>query len=265
MAEALIRDEAGLPSVRLMGIPLHAISEAACVEHIVASALRGRGGWVVTPNLDHLRRLVREPEFRDLCLRASLRVADGTPLVWASRIVGTPLPERVAGSNLVVSLSRAAAGCGLPVSFVGGNPGTAALAARVLSRRFPGLDVRGAHCPAPGFEQDPVRLAALSDALRAEAPAIVYVGLGSPKQERVIDQLRAMLPAAWWLGVGISFSFLAGQVRRAPRWVQALGLEWLHRLLQEPRRLTRRYLVQGMPFAMALLCDSTRRRLASRQ
>jgi N-acetylglucosaminyldiphosphoundecaprenol N-acetyl-beta-D-mannosaminyltransferase len=248
-------------SVDLMGVAIHAISEDDCVDHIIDCARRGQGGWVVTPNLDHLRRLVQQPGFRELCGRASLRVADGMPLVWASRIGGTPLPERVAGSNLVFSLTRAASRADVSISFVGGNPGTAERAAAVLQRRFPALDVRGTHCPAPGFESDPVRLRELGAALQAESPGLVYVALGSPKQEQVIDRMRNVLPHAWWLGVGISFSFVAGEVHRAPRLLQLTGLEWLHRLAQEPRRLARRYLLQGLPFAAQLLLASLQRRL----
>lgn len=251
-----------LRSVDLMGVPIHAISEDDCVDYIIDRARHGQGGWVVTPNLDHLRRLVHTAEFRGLCSRASLRVADGMPLVWASRIGGTPLPERVAGSNLILSLTRAASRADVSVSFVGGNPGTAERAAAVLQQRFRGLVVRGTHCPAPGFDSDPSRLRALCAALRRESPGLVFVALGSPKQELVIDRIRTAVPTAWWLGVGISFSFVAGEVRRAPRLLQAMGLEWVHRLAQEPRRLARRYLVEDLPFAAELLLASLRRRFA---
>jgi N-acetylglucosaminyldiphosphoundecaprenol N-acetyl-beta-D-mannosaminyltransferase len=252
---------ADLPTVDLMGFAMHAVREAECVDHIIDRARRGQGGWVVTPNLDHLRRLVGQPDFRALCSRATLRVVDGMPLVWASRIRGTPLPERVAGSDLIVSLTAAAARAGVSVYLLGGSPGTAAGAAQVLARRCPGLLVAGTHCPEPGFESDAGRLQAIERTLRERAPGIVYVGLGSPKQEVVIDRLRPVLPSAWWLGIGVSFSFLTGDVRRAPRWLQAIGLEWLHRLAQERRRLARRYLVQGLPFAARLLLGSACRRL----
>jgi N-acetylglucosaminyldiphosphoundecaprenol N-acetyl-beta-D-mannosaminyltransferase len=255
--------DAELPIVRLMGIPIHAVRERECVDYIVDRARSRRGGWVVTPNLDHLRRLVRERPFRELCAGATLRLADGMPLVWASRLCGTPLPERVAGSDLVVSLSRAAAKAGIPVFLLGGNPGSAVRAAQALTRRFPRLVVVGTECPEHGLETDPQRLQALGRRLQAAAPGVVYVALGSPKQELVIDQLRRFVPAAWWVGVGISFSFLAGDVRRAPRWLRCIGLEWLHRLLQEPRRLARRYLVQGVPFAVRLLAASAGQRLAA--
>jgi N-acetylglucosaminyldiphosphoundecaprenol N-acetyl-beta-D-mannosaminyltransferase len=101
----------------------------------------------------------------------------------------------------------------------------------------------------------------LRNRLLASSPDVVFVALGSPKQERVIGELRSLLPAAWWLGIGISFSFVSGAVQRAPLWVQRLGLEWLHRLVQEPRRLARRYLVDGLPFAARLFANALVQRL----
>lgn len=248
--------------VDLLGVAVDSVTEAQCVDHILAELAAGRGGWVVTPNLDHLRRLVSDPDFRELCGGAELAIADGMPLVWASRLQGTPLPERVAGSSLVSSLARGAATAGRSLYLLGGDPGTAEAAAEELRRRDPALRIAGTICPPPGFDRDPAQIAALEQALRDARPDIVYVALGSPKQEQLIGRLRAALPGAWWLGIGISFSFLAGTVRRAPRWVQRLGLEWLHRLVQEPRRLARRYLLQGLPFAARLLAVSAGRRFS---
>lgn len=247
---------AGPRTIDLCGVEVHAVTEAQCVEHVVASLDSGRGGWIVTPNLDHLRRLVNEREFRELCERADLRVADGMPLVWAARMQRTPLPERVAGSNLIWSLSRAAAERGRSIYLLGGDEGAAERAAEELRKRFPALVVAGMHRPPFGFERDPARMAAMIADLERARPDIVLVALGSPKQERLIDELRGRLPHAWWLGIGISFSFVAGMVKRAPPWMQKLGLEWVHRLAQEPRRLFRRYVIDGLPFAARLLASS---------
>ncbi|MCC6660734.1 MAG: WecB/TagA/CpsF family glycosyltransferase [Phycisphaerales bacterium] len=222
----------------------------------MAGLAAGRGGWVVTPNLEILRRLTTEPALATLVAPADLRLADGMPLIWASRLQRTPLPARVAGSDLIWSLTGRAARDGRSVFLLGGNPGAAEHAAAEFARRFPGLRVAGHHCPPMGFEKDPGQLAALEALLLAACPDIVYVGLGSPKQEHLITRLRPLLPAAWFLGIGISFSFVTGEVRRAPRWMQACGLEWAHRLVQEPRRLAKRYLVHGLPFAARLLLVS---------
>jgi N-acetylglucosaminyldiphosphoundecaprenol N-acetyl-beta-D-mannosaminyltransferase len=252
------------PSVVLEGLTLHALDEPQCVARVMEAARAGRGGWIVTPNLDHLRRLLVDESLRERYGRADLSVADGMPLVWACRLQNTPLPGRVAGSDLITSLSRASAEHGLSVFFLGGDPGTAAEAARDLCARFASLRVAGVSCPAPGFEARAGELAELVQQLAAARPDVIFVALGSPKQEALIERLRPGLPAAWWLGCGISFSFVAGRVSRAPPWLRRIGCEWLHRLAQEPRRLARRYLVEGLPFGAALITRSALRGLRSR-
>ena len=183
-------------------------------------------------------------------------VADGMPLVWAGGLQGTPVPQRVAGSDLISSLTSAAARHDRSVFLLGGDADSAEQAASILQSRYPNLEVAGTYVPEFGFENDPAHIDRIIDALVAASPDIIYVALGSPKQERLIRQLRDRLPSAWWIGVGISFSFVAGHVKRAPRWMQRCGLEWMHRLAQEPRRLGRRYLVQGLQFGVRLLLSS---------
>jgi len=246
--------------VWLCGVRLDAVTEAECVDLIIRQSKHGRGGWVVTHNLDHLRRLMNDRDFAPLCEQATLRVADGMPLIWASRIQRTPLPERVAGSNLIFSLSDAAARAGRSIFLLGGDGETAILAAAALQERCPGLRIAGLDRAPHGFDDDPEHMEHLRLHLEETAPDIVFVALGSPKQERIISRLRPAAPNAWWLGVGISFSFACGDVRRAPGWMQALGLEWAHRLFQEPRRLWRRYLVEGIPFALGLMFRAARTR-----
>lgn len=130
------------------------------------------------------------------------------------------------------------------------------MSSSTLQSRYPQLQITGTCAPEYGFENDPAQIDRIGDMLVAAASDIIYVALGSPKQERLIRQLRGRLPAAWWIGVGISFSFVAGHVKRAPRWMQRYDLEWMHRLGQEPRRLARRYLVQGLPFGARVLVSS---------
>lgn len=245
-----------LPSVTLAGVRLHAIDEAQCIAHLLGELTAGRGGVVVTANLDHVRRLQQPGPFRDVYADADVVTVDGMPVVWACRLQGTPVKGRVAGSDLMRSLPAAAAAAGRSVYLLGGDPGAGEAAAARLCAASPALRIAGIECPPFGFDKDAAAMAALRARLAAARPDIVFVALGSPKQEFVIRDLRAALPAAWWLGVGISFSFVAGDVQRAPRWLQRLGLEWLHRLLQEPRRLARRYLVDGLPFAAVLFAKA---------
>jgi len=252
------------PAVELEGVRLHALDEQQCVALVLEASSAGCGGWIVTPNLDHLRRLRSDESLRACYARADLAVADGMPLVWACRLQNTPLPGRVAGSDLIWSLSRAAAEKGLSVFFLGGDPGTAEEAARGLCARFENLRVAGVACPAPGFESRPGEIEQLAAHLAEVRPDVIFVALGSPKQEALIERLRPGLPSAWWMGVGISFSFVAGRVNRAPMWLRSIGCEWLHRMAQEPRRLARRYLLDGIPFGAGLIARSAVRGLRSR-
>lgn len=252
-----------LTTVALCGVKFHAINEQQCVSYIDRQLEAGEGGWIVTANLDHLRRLVRDEDYARMCKGATLVVADGMPLVWASRIQGTPLPGRVAGSDLISSLSAAVASRGRSVYLLGGEPGTAEAAAEVLRKSCDGLKIAGTYCPPIGFENDSREIQQIEQRLCQAQPDLVCVALGSPKQERLICSLRDRLPAAWWIGVGISFSFLCGDVQRAPQWMQSAGLEWMHRLAQEPKRLAGRYLLHGMPFAGRLLAGAALRRACS--
>ena len=250
-----------LPIVWVEGVAIHAITEVACIEIILSELDLGRGGWVITHNLDHLRRRVHDPSFAAICAEATLVVADGMPLIWASRLQDTPIPERVAGSNLTVSLSAKAAARDRSIFLLGGSPGTARAAAAVLRARHPAIRIAGTYCPPIGFENDADEVRRLGATVIDASPDIVYVALGSPKQERLIHALRSDLPGAWWLGVGISLSFVSGHIKRAPLWMQRSGLEWVHRLAQEPHRLGRRYLMDGIPFAVQLLTGSAWHRM----
>lgn len=195
---------------------------------------------------------------------ADLAVPDGMPVIWASKLAGTPLPERVAGSSLVSTLSGAAAQAGKSIFLLGGDPGAAEGAAKVLLERYPTLKIAGIHFPPFGFDKNPDLWDEMTQALHAAKPDIVYVALGAPKQEYTIYRLQSQFPNTWFLGVGVSFSFLAGMVTRAPRWMQKTGLEWAHRLIQEPGKLWKRYIVSGIPFAVGMLSSSAVRGVPNR-
>ena len=249
------------PVIEIMQLPLCALQLADVVTHIADAVITGEGGWVVTPNLDILRRWSREAAFRELVAEATLFTPDGAPLVWASHLQGTPLPERVAGSDLFTALCKCAAERGISVAFIGGNPGVADLAKGRLQQLHPGLNVVATLCPPLGFESSQEEMQRITEFVASNPAQIYFVGLGSPKQEQLIGQLKSLSAQSWWLGVGVSFSFVADDVRRAPHWMRRFGLEWLHRLVQEPKRLARRYLVDGIPFLIELLASSLLQRV----
>ncbi|MFS1300587.1 WecB/TagA/CpsF family glycosyltransferase [Streptosporangium longisporum] len=249
--------------VHVAGIAFDPMTEGEVVDHVVAALKSGRGGHLVTPNVDIGRIAARDPRARELVEGADLVVADGMPLVWAARLLGTPVPGRVTGADLIWSLSEAAAFYRHPVYLLGGPKGAPARAARELVARHPALVVAGTDSPPHGFEDDPDAYARVRDAVIAAAPRLVFVGLGFPRQERLIASLRRDLPGTWFVGCGSAIAFAAGTARRAPRWMRRAGLEWLFRLVREPGRLARRYLVDDLPYAIRLLTVSLVRGLFS--
>ncbi len=250
-------------SVQLCGASLAPISETKCIETISKSLSQGQGGWCVTLNLENLRKTVNDPLLFQQIETSSLRVADGMPLVWAGKLQKTPFPERVCGSDLVHTLTAAAANAGYSVYLLGGNDGVAEQAAKALQEKHPHLKIAGIDCPPFGFEQDSAQKQAIANRLAAAQPDIIYVAVGFPKSELFIKEFKARCPNAWWLGVGISFSYVTQDIKRPPVWVQNLGMEFIFRMLQEPRRLGRRYLVDGPPFAMRLLLTALINRFRS--
>ncbi|QFY14930.1 WecB/TagA/CpsF family glycosyltransferase [Nonomuraea phyllanthi] len=242
--------------VRVGGIGVDALTEEEAVRWVGAELEAGRGGRIVTPNVDICRASAEDPILNELVCTAELVVADGMPLVWAAKLLGTPVPERVTGADLIWSLSGLAARRGWPVYLLGGPPGAARKAAEALAGRHPGLDVCGVHAPPYHFDATPEGSARVRRRVVEARPRLVFVGLGFPRQDLLIAELRKELPQAWFLGCGAAIAFAAGTVPRAPGWMRRIGLEWAFRLGCEPARLARRYLVDDLPFAARLLATS---------
>ncbi|MGC5009316.1 WecB/TagA/CpsF family glycosyltransferase [Streptosporangium sp. DT93] len=257
-------DEAGRARVRVGAVEVMALSEADLLDRVAAGWRRGEGGAIVTANVDIVRAATRTPALAALVARSEIVVADGMPVVWAARIAGLTLPGRVTGASLVHSLAGRAALENRSIYLLGGEPGVPEDAARVLTERHPGLRVAGTCSPSFGFDRTPRGLREVVVRVSAEKPDLVMVGLGFPKQERVIEALRAEWPHAWYLGCGAGIPMAAGRFRRAPVAFQRMGAEWLYRLALEPRRLARRYLRDDAPFALTLLAGALRDRLTSR-
>lgn len=241
------------PTCDLMGMSVACTDEGRLLDHIFSSLEKGIGGWLVTANLDFLRRYVHDEKARALYSIAEVRVADGMPLVWAARVQGDVLPGRLAGADLFWTIVERAAAEHRSIYLLGGTESANALAGDVLRRRWSSLIIAGQSAPMVHSPPSEAELAALHAEMSKTRPAIVLVGMGSPKQEQVIQALRPILPGSWMTGLGASFSFAAGEIRRAPLWVQNVGMEWLWRLSQEPTRLARRYLLEDLPFVGRLM------------
>jgi len=248
--------------VKVGNLWLDPLTERQAVGVVRAAWAKWRGGSIFTVNVDIMRAAARKPALADLIAAGSLVVADGMPLVWAARASGNALPERVPGSSLIFSLSEAAAADGRSVFVLGGAEGVPDSAARALKSRWPDLRVAGVNSPPFGFDQTDEGLGRTLATVAAARPDLVFVGLGFPRQERLIEHLRTALPHTWFLGCGGAIPIAAGLLPRASPLAQRIGMEWAHRLLLEPRRLAGRYLRDDLPFAAALLARSSVHRLA---
>lgn len=244
------------PRFLLGGVPVDRISmDYAAV--LVTEALLHRGDapplTIVGPNAHLVTLAQRDACFADAMRQADLAVPDGISVVMASHALGYPIPERVTGGDLMERLCREAARCGFRVFFLGGLPGAARMAAFNLRRRYPGLDICGTYCPPRGFENDAAEQARIFAMIEQSAPDLLCIAFGAPKQEVWMQRNRGRLAVGAILPVGAAFDTQAGLRRRAPRWMQRLALEWLFRLLMEPRRLGRRYIAGNTRFILLVL------------
>lgn len=214
----------------------------------------GHPQQVVTANLDFLRLSEADTSFRNLINTAGLVVADGMPLVWASRLLGDALPARVAGVDLVTECARLAAERGYRVFMLGAGPGVADSAAAVLRERFPGLCIAGTYSP-PSLT--PAETKITLGLIRSAAPDILLVAFGAPIQEQWIRANMHAMGVPVCIGVGGSFDLLSGRINRAPDWMQHGGMEWFYRFTREPGRLWKRYFVHDLPVFLRLMAGST--------
>jgi N-acetylglucosaminyldiphosphoundecaprenol N-acetyl-beta-D-mannosaminyltransferase len=239
-------------AITIGSLRVDCVTRAEALDAIEAMVRRGEGGAVFTPNVDHVVIAEEDERLRRAYARVDLSVADGMPIVWASRLLGDPIPEKVSGSDLVPPLLERAAERGWRVYFLGGGPGVAELARTKARERHPRLEVVGVDAPRIDLNDEPERREATVARIRAVSPDVVLVALGAPKQEIWIDRVRQDLRPAVLLGVGASLDFVAGTLARSPGWLSRLGLEWLFRLSREPRRLWRRYLLRDPKFLIIL-------------
>jgi N-acetylglucosaminyldiphosphoundecaprenol N-acetyl-beta-D-mannosaminyltransferase len=243
--------------VRIGHLEIDRVTFAQALDRIARLVERQRGGAVFTPNVDHVVKAEHHPDFRRAYARADLCLPDGMPLVWASRLLGPPLPEKVSGSDLVLPLMRLAAQRRWRVYLLGGAPGVAEAAAEKLTREL-GVAIVGTDSPIVDSDGTEDRSEQTLEHMAAVSPDLVLVAFGAPKQELWIDRFGNRLNPAVAIGVGGSLDFLVGRTRRSPAWMSRAGLEWLFRLLQEPRRMWRRYLVEDPAF-VAIVARTRRR------
>jgi len=228
------------PSLSILGVPFDNVTTDQTLETISRMIASRKPHYIATANVDFTALAMYDEELRRILLDAHLVVCDGMPLVWASRWLGNALPERVAGSDLVPKLLAIAEEKNWSVYFLGGQKEVALKAIEKVRERHPKLKIAGVMSPPfkPLHEMDHATICA---DIHAADPDLLFVSFGCPKQEKWIAMNYQHAGAPVTIGVGATIDFLAGRMKRAPRWMQVTGLEWLYRLLQEPRRLFKRY------------------------
>jgi len=241
-----------VPRANILGVGVSALNMAMALEIIEGWIERREPHYVCVTGVHGVMESQRDEELRRIHNRAGLVTPDGMPLVWLSRLQGFHHVERVYGPDLMLALCERSVAKGYRHFFYGGAEGVPDQLASVFQKRFPGLQVAGTFSPPfrPLTADEDDRIVQM---INAAAPDIVWVGLSTPKQERWMAGHRERLTAPVLIGVGAAFDFLTGRKPQAPRWMQRAGLEWLFRLLTEPRRLWRRYLINNPRFVLLVL------------
>lgn len=199
--------------------------------------------YVVTPNVDHIVQLETNKELQNVYANAALILADGKPLIWISKWYGTPIKEKISGSDFFPRLCELAALKGYRMYFLGAAEGVAVKAAENLKKRFGGLQIVGTYSPLYGFEENEKEMQKIKSMIKEAKPHMLIVGLGCPKQEKFMYHNCKELGVPISFGLGASFDFEAGNIKRCPKWMADYGLEWLYRITQDPKRLAKRYLI----------------------
>jgi N-acetylglucosaminyldiphosphoundecaprenol N-acetyl-beta-D-mannosaminyltransferase len=239
-------------SLVVLGVRIDRVNMAQALTRIERFIEEGDSHRVVTVNLDTLRHSQRAQQFQEALNSADLAVADGAPLLWASRLFGKPLSERVTGVDMAERCAELAAAKGYRLFLLGAAPGVAQATARILTQKYPGLPVVETYTPPLG-EFPPEEEERIAERLRRARPDVLLVALSTPRLELWNHRHAGEWGVPVTIGVGAAFDMLSGRVRRAPRWMQRAGLEWLFRLWLEPRRLWRRYLLHDLPVLAQLI------------
>jgi N-acetylglucosaminyldiphosphoundecaprenol N-acetyl-beta-D-mannosaminyltransferase len=244
-----------IPRVNILGVGVSAITMAMALRTIEEWITQRVPHYVCVTSVHGVMESQRDANLRQIHNRAGMVTPDGMPLVWLSRLMGFRRVERVYGPDLMLAVCERSTEWGHRHFFYGGGPGVAERLADRLQVRFPGLKLAGTYSP-PFRPLTPEEDRAVVERINAALPDIVWVGLSTPKQERWMASHMGRLQAPVLIGVGAAFDFHAGLKQQAPRWVQRSGLEWLFRLVMEPRRLWRRYLINNPGFLMLILLQA---------
>lgn len=219
--------------------------EAGLLATVRSRLVAGEGFAIATLNLDHLVKLRNDAAFRGAYAAQDLITADGNPIVWMAHLAGKEM-SLVTGADLVIPLARTAAAAGRPIALVGSTEQSLARAARTMMSDVPGLEIGARIAPPMGFDPDGPEAEIILRELADKGIGLAFLALGAPKQERLAARGRTLAPGVGFASIGAGLDFISGQQTRAPDWVQRLAMEWLWRMMSNPRRLLRRYLLSAL-------------------
>jgi N-acetylglucosaminyldiphosphoundecaprenol N-acetyl-beta-D-mannosaminyltransferase len=234
--------------LELFGVNFHNLTFDGALEEISSLIDNRKKTVAFTPNVDHIIKINRDQKFKDIYDKADLVLNDSRVLYFASKMLGKPLKGKISGSDLLPALCKVAAQKNYRLFFLGGRDNSSYYAAEKLRETYRSVQIVGTLSPEFGFEEDISEVKRIIDEINKLKPEILFIGLGSPKQEILINNYKDKFNALFIIGVGASFEFASGTIKRSPKWMQDFALEWLFRLIKEPRRLWKRYLVSNTLF-----------------
>jgi N-acetylglucosaminyldiphosphoundecaprenol N-acetyl-beta-D-mannosaminyltransferase len=244
------------PRVNILGVGVHALNLRSAVAVLQTAIETRTKGYVCVTGVHGVTEAQSDPAFRSILNHALLNTPDGMPMVWFGRGAGFREMERVYGPDLLLEICQASQATGWRHFFYGGGPGTADALAAVLQSKFPKLQIVGTHTP-PFRPLTPAELQDLQAQVAGARPDIIWVGLSTPKQELFMSSTLSCLDVPVMIGIGAAFDLISGKVRQSPRWIQRSGFEWLYRLIQEPRRLWKRYFKNNPLFVWRVFLQLT--------
>ena len=228
----------------IFNIKIDNISMKECISKLDNLINDGKYHYVVTPNVDHIVKLQNDDYFLEVYKKADIVVADGMPIIWYSKLIKRPIIEKISGSDLFPKVCELCSNKGYTIFLLGAADGIAEIAKKKLENKYKGLRIIGTYSPKYGFEDDINEIKNIINIINKNKPDILAVGLGAPKQEKFIYKYREELKVPVSLAIGATIDFEAGNIKRAPRWMQQIGMEWFYRLIKEPKRMYKRYIIE---------------------
>ena len=229
--------------MRFMNSYIDNVTMDEAIAHIEECIRLHKVGQVITPNVDQIVRMETNSYFKEICDNAELLLTDGHPLLWIAKWYKTPIKEKICGSDLVPKLCEVAVQKGYSVFFLGAAPGVAQRAADKLKEKLPNLKVAGTYSPPIGFEKDQNELKKINQMLYDSHADMLFVGMGVPKQDIFIYENMNKYQIPMSFSIGGTIDFIAGEQKRAPKWMSKIGMEWFYRLCQSPKRMFKRYFI----------------------